>query len=191
MRNFARWLDANANFKGLGLSLLCVILAQISVGGYILYRIETLNPAALSGRSLRMPDFSPFIASADAYAMFDLYSAPIVPYVMAMYVLDSVLPLVYGFFYAVLLGWLLRIHGRSEAWWGLLPLSFLSVPFDLLENMLYMFMISHYPGQLFPTLIGIAGVATALKLLALALICLTIVALALSALLRRLLRKTP
>ncbi len=175
-------LEGRLTWKNAAIAFGVIVLANVAMGGYLLPAIQARRPQAVADGYLVMIDLQPLCSAEEMYRIFDLYTPDILGLVRLLYALDFVFPLAFAFVVAVLLAKLLRYLQVKRGGWRvcvLLPFAFL--PFDYGENLLALSLTSLYQdGQIFPTVAGLAGVATALKFL-----CLSLTGLALVVLLLR------
>lgn len=159
------------------------VAIQLVVMRYVVPEVRARQPAAVEGSMLKLVDVVPFISADEAYRIFDLYQPDIVPYVRLFYALDIFWPLSAAVFWASLIALMLRYLGRADRWAWLCLLAFSALPFDYTEDILALFMIAQRPA-VHDGLARLGGIATAFKLLFVALILLTFVTLAVMVLVR-------
>jgi hypothetical protein len=163
-RAAAAWLLGRSTGRGVLAALGGLALVQVVMAGWLLPRIGELHPAALDGSLLRMVDFVPLITPEAAWAIFDTYVPAVRPYVLGIYAADLVLPVTSSFFFAFLVGILLRRLDRTQSWWWMVLVPFFPLPFDWLENALAVTAITSYPESPLPLVVRIGGIVTAIKL---------------------------
>lgn len=172
-------LERHSTWRNVALAVGGIGLTNLALAGYILPSIEARRPEALEDGFLVMIDLKPLCSAEQAYQIFDLYTPDILGLVRILYALDFVIPLLFAGCILGLIGKLLRYLEVKEGGWRLaLLVPFAALLFDYMENTFALFLISQYQdGQVFPTLAGAAGIATAGKFLGLGGTGLTLVAL--------------
>lgn len=156
---------------------------QTVVMRYVVPEIRARQPAAIEGRMPKLVDIAPLVSGEEAYRIFALYQPDIVGYIRLFYALDYLWPLASAFFWASLIAVMLRYLGRTERWSWMCLLAFFALPFDYIENSLALFMIAQRP-DVHDGLARLGGIATAFKLLFIALTLLMFVTLSVMVLAR-------
>lgn len=170
-------------WKSTLIALVAYVAIRAVVMNYVVPEIRTRQPAAVEGRMLKVVDVAPFVSGEEAYRIFGLYQPDIVGYVRLFYALDILWPLASAFFWASLIAVMLKYLGRTERWSWMCLLAFFALPFDYIENSLALFMIAQRP-DVHDGLARLGGIATAFKILFIALTLLTFLALAVMVLAR-------
>jgi hypothetical protein len=180
-------LEGRLTWRTAAIALGVIVLSNVAMAVYLLPNIQARRPQAVEDGFPVMIDLEPLSSADEIYRVFDLYSPDILGLVRLLYALDFVMPLAFAVVLAVLIGKLLRYLGvKAGGWRASLLLPFAALPFDYTENVLALVLSSLYQdGQVFPTLARVAGVATAVKFLCLALTGLALVALLLRAAVKR------